>query len=190
MNDALHIALPEFLVKINEAGVQRETPQSQMAFVIDLARRNMEAGGGPFAAAVFESAGGRLVAAGVNRVIASHCSSAHAEILALALAQQRIGDYDLGAAHQPAHVLVTSVEPCVMCLGAVIWSGVRSVVCGARDGDARAVGFDEGPKPPAWVDELENRGIQVVRDLMRPEAVEVLHDYAARGGFVYNARCG
>lgn len=160
-----------------------------MEFVIHLARCNIARGGGPFGAAVFEQHTGRLVAAGVNRVIASRCSSAHAEIIALSLAQQRVGGYDLGASSQPAHELVSSVEPCVMCLGAVLWSGVRHLVCGARDGDARSVGFDEGPKPSDWVGELRQRGIQVSLDVMRDRAVAVLRDYAAGGGLVYNARC-
>jgi hypothetical protein len=53
-----------------------------MRFVLDLARENVAASGGPFAAAVFEDASGRLLAAGANRVVASGCSCAQAEILA------------------------------------------------------------------------------------------------------------
>jgi tRNA(Arg) A34 adenosine deaminase TadA len=86
--------------------------------------------------------------------------------------------------------LVSSTEPCVMCLGAVVWSGVRRLVCGARDRDARKVGFDEGPKPDDWIGALEARGITVVRDVGREEAAGVLHHYVARGGVIYNARQG
>ena len=69
-----------------------------------------------------------------------------------------------------------------MCLGAVVWSGVQTLVCGATDGDARAVGFDEGPKPPDWVSTLYQRGITVHRDVLRPDAAGVLQAYADAAG--------
>ena len=144
--------------------------------------------GGPFAAAVFESASGRLVSVGVNEVATAGNSIAHAEMIAIALAEAAGGGYDLGASGEPAHELVSSTEPCTMCLGAVVWSGVWRVVCAARDEDARHIGFDEGPKPADWVAALEARGITVVRDVLRAEAVAVLDGYASGGGPIYNAR--
>ena len=75
-----------------------------------------------------------------------------------------------------------------MCLGAVVWSGVQTLVCGATDGDARAIGFDEGPKPPDWVSALYQRGIAVHREVLRPDAAGVLQAYADAGGPIYNAR--
>jgi tRNA(Arg) A34 adenosine deaminase TadA len=74
-----------------------------------------------------------------------------------------------------------------MCLGAIPWSGVRSVLCGARDEDARSIGFDEGHKPPNWVKSLDSRGISVVRDVLREQAKAVLLEYGRRGGLIYNA---
>jgi tRNA(Arg) A34 adenosine deaminase TadA len=65
-----------------------------------------------------------------------------------------------------------------MCFGAIPWSGVRQLVCGARASDAEAIGFDEGPKPARWVAALEARGIKVVRDIQRAEARAVLREYA------------
>lgn len=75
-----------------------------------------------------------------------------------------------------------------MCLGAVMWSGVRRLVCGARGADAEAVGFDEGAKPAAWPEALERRGILVLRDVCREQAAAVLRDYHASGGIIYNPR--
>lgn len=162
-----------------------------MRFVVGLAGQNVSREtGGPFGAAVFEIDGGRLLGLGVNRVVACNCSVAHAEILAIVTAQQRLGRYDLGADGRPACELVTSCEPCAMCLGAVAWSGVRSLVCGAREEDAVSVGFDEGPKPADWVGELQNRGIAVTRDVLRDQAVAVLQHYADAGGPIYNGRRG
>jgi tRNA(Arg) A34 adenosine deaminase TadA len=163
----------------------------RMRFVVVAAARNVAEGtGGPFAAAVLEQDSGRLLALGVNLVTAEQLSVLHAEIVALSLAQRRIGGFDLGAPGLPAHQLVTSTEPCAMCFGAIPWSGVRHVVTGARDGDARAIGFDEGPKPADWVGALEARGIGVTTDVLRDEAREVLLAYREGGGEIYNARGG
>jgi tRNA(Arg) A34 adenosine deaminase TadA len=181
------IELPAWLARVEPpAG---EDDAARMGFVIGLARRNMEtASGGPFAAAVF--AGGRLLAVGANLVVASRCSAAHAEVVALSLAQQAIGDYDLGGGGRPPATLYTSCEPCAMCLGAVLWSGVRRLVCAATEADARAAGFDEGPKHPDWTGELARRGIEVVTGCCRAEAAVILAAYRAGGGRLYNARAG
>lgn len=165
--------------------------RSRMRLAIELARLNVEHGtGGPFGAAIFDLHEHRLLAPGVNLVVPSKCSVLHAEIVATIIAQQVVGDFDLGAEHLPPYELVSSTEPCAMCLGSVPWSGVRSLVCGARDEDARRVGFDEGPKPPDWVSELESRGISVRQDVCRDEAIAVLNRYMRDGGRVYNARQG
>jgi tRNA(Arg) A34 adenosine deaminase TadA len=163
----------------------------RMALVIRLARENVRQGtGGPFGAAVFDIATGRLIAPGVNRVLSLGCSICHAEMMAIAAAQQRIGNFDLGLAGPAGAELVASTEPCAMCFGAVPWSGVRRLVCGARDEDARAIGFDEGPKLADWAGALAARGIAVVRDVLRDEAAAVLREYAESGGVIYNAGAG
>jgi len=156
----------------------------RMALAIALARANVERGGGPFGAAVFT--GSRLIAAGVNRVLESGFSIAHAEILALTSAQQKIGT--TAGAFSGSVSLVTSTEPCCQCFGAIVWSGITELVCGATTADAEAVGFDEGPKPEAWPEVLEARGIGVQRDVRRAEARSVLEDYARRGGVIYGLR--
>ena len=159
--------------------------QDQVDLVLGLAREHVEQGtGGPFGAAVFEVASGRLLAVGVNLVVASDACTAHAEMVALALAGRALGTFDLGAGAPT--VLVASTEPCAMCLGAVPWSGVSKVVCSARDEDARAVGFDEGDKPEGWVSTLSARGIEVVQDVDRTAGRAVLDRYAELGGHVYN----
>ena len=153
----------------------------RMAFAIGLAAENVRRRtGGPFGAAVFEPRGGRLVAVGVNRVLETGQSHAHAEMLALSLAQRARKTFDLAGLE-----LVSSSEPCAMCFGAIPWSGVRRLVCGARAADAEAIGFDEGPKPRGWVAALERRGIEVVRDVRRAEAVAVLRSYRAAGERIY-----
>jgi len=161
--------------------------EDRMRFVIALARENVERqSGGPFGAAVFDSKGA-LVAAGINMVVTNNCSILHAEMVALAMAQKKLGRYDIGNGGTSPYELVASSEPCAMCFGAIPWSGVPRLVCGARDEDARRIGFDEGPKLPGWQGALEDRGIQVARDVLRKEAVEVLDLYVRLGGPIYNA---
>lgn len=165
--------------------------EDRMRVAVDLARRNVEEGtGGPFGAAIFDLERHTLVAPGVNLVVGSGFSGAHAEMMAFAVAQQVLSSHDLGGEGVPPCELVTSVEPCAMCFGATPWSGVRQVVCGARDEDARAIGFDEGPKVEDWAAALESRGIRVIVDVLRADARTVLEDYARGGGPIYNARGG
>jgi len=160
-----------------------------MSFVIEAAQLNVSKGtGGPFAAAVFETESGKLVSLGVNLVTSEGLSILHAEMVAFALAQKKIGSYDLGRYDLPAHELVTSIEPCAMCFGAIPWSGVRRVITGARDADARRIGFDEGPKMKEWRSELEKRGIATICDVSREAAAQVLLNYSLQGGKIYNSR--
>jgi tRNA(Arg) A34 adenosine deaminase TadA len=167
------------------------TEEDRMRLVVELSRLNVERGtGGPFGAAIFERETGRLLAPGMNLVVPSSCSVAHAEMVAIMIAQQVVGDFDLGSEGKPAYELYASTEPCAMCFGATPWSGVRGLLCGARDEDARAVGFDEGVKLPDWITALEERGISVKRDVLREDAARVLRDYANSGGEIYNSRQG
>ncbi|MGD2110495.1 MAG: nucleoside deaminase [Phycisphaerae bacterium] len=144
--------------------------------------------GGPFGAIILDREARTLVAAGVNLVIARRQPIAHAEIVAIANAHA--GDHpDVACGSTPTsrdHLeLVTSCEPCAMCYGAMHWAGLSRLVCCARTEDAEQAGFDEGAKPADWADHLRQRGIEVVRDVLRAEAIEVLSAYAARGGLIY-----
>jgi len=154
--------------------------EARMALTVRLSQENVARGGGPFGSTVF--AEDRLLAAGVNLVLGSGFSIAHAEIIALMRAQVALGE----ASHSPPPlVLFASTEPCCQCFGALVWAGVRRLVCGANTTDAEAVGFDEGPKPDAWARVLEQRGIAVTEGVLRADAQAVLSDYRARGGRIY-----
>lgn len=160
-----------------------------MMLAIDLARQNIKhKTGGPFGAAIFDMEKHTLLSAGVNLVLPSSCSMAHAEMVAISIAQKKLATFDLGAKESLRYELVTSSEPCAMCFGALPWSGIRHLSCGARDEDARAIGFDEGPKMTKWIQALEERGISVETDICRDEAAEVLSAYAFHNGEIYNGR--
>jgi len=167
-------------------------PEERLRWIIGLSRRNVEhASGGPFAAGVFAADSGRLLAAGVNRVEPLSLSPAHAEIMAIAFAQKRLQTWDLGHDAANPTALVTSSQPCLMCLGAILWSGVTNLSFGAAAVDVNAIlGFDEGPLPVAWPQELLKRGIKVESGRLRGEAVAVLELYKRKQGTVYNSRQG
>jgi tRNA(Arg) A34 adenosine deaminase TadA len=185
------LRLPDWVEEDTLADRVYPTVEDRMRLAVELSRLNIRHGtGGPFGAAIFERETGELLAPGVNLVVAANCSVFHAEMVAIMVAQQMVGGSDLGGEDRPPYELVASTEPCAMCLGATPWSGVRRLVCGARDEDASAIGFDEGEKPLQWVPALERRGIAVVRDVLREEAASVLREYAESGGEIYNARRG
>ena len=163
------------------------TDEDRMRVAIGVSRENVEREtGGPFGAAIFESASGRLVAVGMNSVVRLNNCTLHGEMVAFMMAQARVGSFTLNAPHLPAHELVTSCEPCAMCLGATLWSGVRRLVYGAGREDASQLHFDEGPVFPESYRYLEERGITIVRNVLRAEAVAVLDRYRAKSGMIYN----
>lgn len=187
--DHINFILPEWIDTYSKTYTPTGILSERMKFVIEASRKNVEENtGGPFAAAIFESETGNLVSLGVNLVTTQGLSILHAEMVAIAVAQRKLGAYDLGNSDMPSHELVTSTEPCAMCFGAVPWSGVRHIATAAFDADARAIGFDEGPKPVDWIKALESRGIKVSNNIERQAAKEVLDLYGRSGGLIYNAR--
>ena len=187
------LTLPVWLEEIMDGReIVISDPEERMRWIIGLSRRNVEhASGGPFAAGVFAANSGRLLAAGVNRVEPLSLSPAHAEIMALAFAQKRLRTWDLGQDAANPIDLVTSSQPCLMCLGAILWSGVTKLIYGSAAVDVSAIlGFDEGPLPVAWPQELLKRGIKVESECLRGEAVAVLELYKRKRGTIYNSRQG
>lgn len=183
----IHIELPPWVAELLADWPQvYGSDEAAMGLAIALARENVRRGsGGPFGALILESVSGRVLTVGVNQVLASHCSLAHAELIAIGIAQQTLGGPDLGQLVPGGCTLVSSAEPCAMCLGAIPWAGINRLVCGARDEDVRAIGFDEGDKPKNWARALDRRGIAVIRDCLRREAAAVLRDYPDAGGIIY-----
>jgi tRNA(Arg) A34 adenosine deaminase TadA len=178
----LRISLPKWVeTELPDLDTPVLEIEDRMRLVTGLAGKNIEHGGGPFAAAVFDDQK-KLISIGLNRVIQSNCSSAHAEVMAISLAQQAIGHYALPHSYE----LVVSAEPCAMCAGAIPWSGIGHLVTAATDQDIRAIGFDEGSKPSDWKTPLLKRGISVTSEVLRAEAVAILERYRQQGGEIYN----
>jgi tRNA(Arg) A34 adenosine deaminase TadA len=186
---SLDIKLPTWIEKFSQTYIDTNDISKRMSFVISASRRNVvEKTGGPFAAAIFEMESGKLVSLGVNLVTTQGLSILHAEIVAISIAQRKLGVYDLGGTNMQQHELVTSTEPCAMCFGAIPWSGVKRVITAAQDGDARSIGFDEGPKLQDWESALIEREIAVITSINRDEAYSVLKFYRDISGHIYNSR--
>src|SRR4051812_6879263 len=183
----VHVEYPEWVHDVVQWDRTYGTDTEKMRLAIAVSRENVERGtGGPFGAAIFEANSGKLVAVGMNSVVRLNNCTLHGEMVAFMMAQQRVKSFSLNAPGFPAHELFTSCEPCAMCLGATLWSGVRRVVYGAAREDASKLHFEEGPVFPESYQYLEDRGIEIVRNQLRDEAREVLELYRAKSGKIYN----
>lgn len=112
------------------------TPAGMLDHAVALAVDSVSAGGGPFGALVARD--GSVVATGTNEVTKTLDPTAHAEVVAIRRACQELGDFRLTGC-----VLVSSCEPCPLCLAAALWARVDGVVYAADCDDAAAAGFDD-----------------------------------------------
>lgn len=110
--------------------------QEWLGQALRLAAANVADGGGPFGALVVR--GGEVLATGVNLVTSTLDPSAHAEVVAIRRACRVVGDFRL-----PGCVVVSSCEPCPMCLATALWARVDRVVYAADRHDAASAGFDD-----------------------------------------------
>ena len=181
----VHLTLPAWVHEHVDATRAYPGDADKVALAIELSRLNIEAqSGGPFGAAVFDGQD-RIVSVGVNRVMPHTCSVAHAETMAYMLAQQRLQTPRLNERIGPV-TLATSSQPCCMCYGATVWAGIDRLLIGARSEDVEALTpFDEGPLPADWIGALNQRGIEVVRDILRDDARAVLRTYGETDGAKY-----
>ncbi|RRO15750.1 nucleoside deaminase [Saccharopolyspora rhizosphaerae] len=113
-----------------------EQERAWMTRAIELATANVADGGGPFGAVIVRD--GAVVATGTNRVTVDLDPTAHAEVVAIRRACRELGVFSLAGC-----VLVTSCEPCPMCLASAMWARVDRVLYAADRDDAAAAGFDD-----------------------------------------------
>lgn len=108
-----------------------------MREAIRLSIENVDQGrGGPFGAVIVKD--GRIVARGTNLVTANHDPTAHAEIVAIRLACEALGTFQLAGCE-----VYCSCEPCPMCLGALYWARPDAIWYACTKDDAAAIGFDD-----------------------------------------------
>ena len=138
-------------------------------------------GSGPFLAAVIDE-NGKIISKTANSVVSEGCSNNHAEMNAIKMAQKNLGTYDLSKHNLSLYV---TSEPCMMCIGGIMWSGIKSVYYGVPSKRVEEItGFDEGFKPN-WFEEFKNRGIVVYGNIEVEAGEKVLQNYVDTGKTVY-----
>ena len=141
-------------------------------------------GSGPFMAAIYDTHG-NLIAKEVNCVVQTSCSHNHAEMNVIRTVENKFGTYDLSAHNLKLYV---TAEPCTMCLGAILWSGIKEVYYGVpSDRVEEITGFDEGFKPN-WLKEFKKRGITVYGNIATKEGEKVLKEYVKQKRPIYKPK--
>lgn len=140
---------------------------------VRLSIENMQtSAGGPFGTVVVK--GDQIVGRGFNRVTSTNDPTAHAEIVAIRDACERLGNFSLAGCR-----IYCSCEPCPMCLGAIYWARLDRLVYAASRADAAAAGFDDAhiyneiPLPP------DARSLPTMQDL-RQEALAAFDVWAEK----------
>ncbi len=137
-----------------------------MQHALSLAAQAADEGEVPVGAVLVKD--GECLGEGWNRPIAEHDPSAHAEIRALRAAAQRMGNYRL-----PGTVLYVTLEPCVMCAGAMIHARIEHLVFGAFDPKTGAAGSVFS----LLQDARHNHQIQVSGGILEAACAQTLRDF-------------
>ena len=138
-------------------------------------------GSGPFLAAVIDE-NGKIISKTSNTVISEGCSNNHAEMNAIKMAQKKLGTYDLSKYNLSLYI---TSEPCMMCAGGIMWSGIKTVYYGVPSQKVeRITKLDEGFKPN-WLQEFKKRDITVYGNIEPKEGEKILHRYVDSGKTIY-----
>jgi guanine deaminase len=146
-----------------------------MARAIQLSVDNVRTGrGGPFGTVIVKE--GIVVAESANQVTATNDPTAHAEVLAIRQACQKLRCFELTGCD-----LYTSCEPCPMCLGAIYWARIAKVYFGNLAADAAKVGFDDSAIYAEIAQPHADREIPMI-PMMREEALAAFREWEQHPG--------
>ena len=141
-------------------------------------------GKGPFYAEIYDK-NGNFVVASSNSVVEDKCCLFHAEVNTIKKAHDKFKEYSLAPEDLTIYV---NAEPCIMCAGAIMWSGIKTVYFGVPSSEVEKItGFDEGYKPN-WIKEFKKRGITVYGNIEPLAGKKVLKDYVNSGKEIYKPR--
>jgi tRNA(adenine34) deaminase len=147
---------------------RRMADEEFMRQALDLAREAERAGEVPVGAVV--ALNGEVIGRGRNAPVESNDPTAHAEMVALKEAATAIGNYRLEGV-----TLYSTLEPCVMCAGALVAARVERLVFGARDlrfGGVRS-------KFRVADSELLNHRVEIAEGVLGAECAELMHRFFA-----------
>jgi len=160
---------------------QLEQAQKIIIKVHKKTAENIKNGSGPFYAEIYDEKG-NLVAATSNSVVKDKCALYHAEINAIKKASEKYKNYDLSPKNLTIYI---NAEPCQMCAGAIMWSGINTVYFSVPSKDVETItGFDEGYKPD-WIEAFKKRGITVYGNIEPEKGKNVLKKYVIDGNKIY-----
>ena len=142
-----------------------------MRRAIELSRENVKRGGGPFGAVIVRS--GEVVGEGFNRVTATNDPTAHAEVVAIRDACQRLGTFSLYGCE-----IYTSCEPCPMCLSAIYWARIDRIWFANTKVDAAAIDFDDHFIYDELAKDAAHRAIPM-QPMLREEALAAFREWQA-----------
>ena len=164
--------------------IQSETLEKAQKIMLNVHNKTAEGiknGKGPFYAELYDE-NGNLVVSSSNSVVEDKCCIHHAEVNTLRKAHALYKDYNLAPKNLTLYV---NAEPCIMCAGAIMWSGIKTVYFGVPSKDVeRITSFDEGYKPN-WIKEFKKRGITVYGNIEQAAGEKVLEDYVNSGKEIY-----
>lgn len=145
------------------------------------AAEQIDNGYGPFLAAIYDDKY-NLIAQMPNSVILDCNCLNHAEMNTIKEAQKKLNSYDLSTFNLSIYI---TAEPCIMCAGAIMWSGIKKVFYGVSSKDVEEItGFDEGYKPE-WMKQFKKRNILVCGNIEEEIGKNVLKQYVQSGKTIY-----
>lgn len=133
--------------------------------------------GGPFGVVITDQEG-KIIAEGNNQVLKTKDPTAHAEIVAIREACQKLNTYDLSNC-----ILYSSCEPCPMCLSAIIWSNIKTVYYGCSKEDAGKIGFRDD-KIYEYLKGMRKDLIDL-KQIDQEECKKVMEKYGENKGIIY-----
>ncbi len=143
-----------------------------MRRAIDISIENINRGGGPFGAVIVKD--DKIVAEAGNSVTKDNDPTAHAEVNAIRKASKNLNNFDLSGCE-----IYTSCEPCPMCLGAIYWSGIKTVYFGNSKQDAAKINFDDQFIYDEIALPLDKRILKFI-PLMQNEAMEAFKKWDSK----------
>lgn len=152
--------------------------EDKMILAINEARKTMnEDKGGPFGA-VITDLDGNVISVASNLVLESHDPTAHAEVMAIRRASEKLGTHNLSNC-----ILYATGYPCPMCLSAIIWANIKKVYYGSNLKDAERIGF----RDDFIYDYLsgKNKDILDLEGLCHDECIKLLDEYKEAGKEIY-----
>lgn len=144
-----------------------------MRLAIGVAREGIGKGQTPFGACIVKA--GKVVSCEHNRVWETTDITAHAEIVAIRKACEKLESIDLSGS-----VIYSTCEPCPMCFSAIHWARISKIVFGARIKDAERAGFSELSISNDSMIELGDSPVVVAGSFLRDECIALFTEWSAR----------